>query len=127
MQNDILSSLDDKKIVMMSLLDLSAAFDTVHHGMLLDRLISRYGVNGSALTWFKSYLRDRCQRVHFNGVQGSSFSLECGVPQGSVLGPLLFSLYTAPVGDIIRACGMKYHMYADDTQVYISLVVLLIL
>jgi len=119
-QNDILLSIDDRRVVMMALLDLSAAFDTVHHDMLLKRLHSRYGVCGSALLWFQSYLQDRYQCVRLRGVQGAPVKLECGVPQGSVLGPMLFSLFTAPIGDIIRSSGLNYHLYADDTQVYVS-------
>ena len=100
------------------MLDLSAAFDTVGHTILLNRLERRLGVTGSALQWFRSYLSGRVQRVVVNGVSSDPTALSCGVPQGSVLGPLLFTIYTLPLGDIIRNHGIPYHMYADDSQKY---------
>ena len=118
--NDILQAIDKQSAVILVLLDLSAAFDTVDHNILLERLSSRYGINGKALRWFKSYLSDRCFRVKVNGASSSSQLLECGVPQGSILGPILFLLYTAPIGDIMRKCNTNFHLYADDTQLYFT-------
>ncbi len=106
--------------MILVLLDLSAAFDTVDHKLLLDRLENRLGITGNALLWFKSYLMDRKQRVQINGVCSKSTNLTCGVPQGSVLGPILFTVYTLPLGDILRKHGLSYHLYADDTQIYMS-------
>ena len=117
-QNDILKSIDDKKCVVLLLLDLSAAFDTVDHKILLHRLRSRFGIKGKALLWLQSYLTDRSQSVQIDGSTSSTRPLRFGVPQGSVLGPLLYLLYTAPLGDLIRCHGMDFHMYADDTQLY---------
>ena len=90
-QNDILRSMDNQNIVIMLLLDLSAAFDTVDHTVMLHRLSHDVGVGQTVLNWFKSYLSDRVQTVHINGPTSPARSLTCGVPQGSVLGlQLLF-------------------------------------
>ena len=117
-QNDILKSIDDKQCVVLLLLDLSAAFDTVDHKILLHRLRSRFGIKGKALSWLQSYLTDRSQSVQIDGFTSSVRPLRFGVPQGSVLGPLLYLLYTAPLGDLIRWHDMDFHLYADDTQLY---------
>ena len=119
-QNDILIALDNKQAVVLLLLDLSAAFDTVCHTTLLKLLKSRYGITGKVLTWMESYLTNRCQAVMINNHISSSRDLSFGVPQGSVLGPILFSLYIAPMTDIIRQHGLEYHLYADDTQMYLT-------
>ena len=96
------------------LLDLSAAFDAVKHSTLLSRLQSCYGITGQALAWMESYLCNRKQSVAMNfSIISSSRDLLFGVPQGSVLGPVLFSLYTSPITDIIQSHGLKYHLYAD--------------
>ena len=117
--NDILNNMDKGKMSAIILLDLSSAFDTIHHGLLLTRLKERFNIDGSALKWIESYLTDRKQRVCLPGFPDSAArSLEWGVPQGSILGPLLFSLYTAPLGDIARKYGLDHHFYADDAQVY---------
>ena len=101
------------------LLDLSAAFDTIDHGVLLSRL-SSFGVKGSALAWIRSYLTDRTQAVNINGCLSSFLPLLFGVPQGSVLGPQFFTIYSSPIANIARKHGLQVHMYADDTQLYLS-------
>ena len=118
--NDILCSLDQNKSVILLLLDLSAAFDTVDHAILISRLLNRFGVKGTALVWFKSNLTSRQQFVNVEDGMSSRRPLLRGVPQGSVLGPLLYLVYTAPIADFIKRHDLLYHLYADDTQLYIS-------
>ena len=117
--NDIHQAIDNKCEAVLVLLDLSAAFDTIHHAILLDRLRDRYGFSGTVLRWIESYLKDRPQCIVLDKILSRPRYLSCGVPQGSVLGPLLFSLYIAPLEDIISAHGLDAMMYADDTQLYI--------
>jgi hypothetical protein len=105
---------------LLLLLDLSAAFDTIDHNILLKRLSDKYGIKGTALKWFKSYLSDRTQTVIINGCESEPKNIKYGVPQGSVLGPLLFTAYLAPLSEVLKKHGLKYHCYADDTQLYIS-------
>jgi hypothetical protein len=106
--DDITRAITQGEVVLLVMIDLSTAFDTVDHQLLLSSL-SSIGITGVALQWFSLYLSGRSQTV-----------ADCGVPQGSVLGPILFNLYTASLGRLLHNCGVKYHMYADDTQVYLS-------
>ena len=118
--NDLLQCVDNNKAAVLVLLDLSAAFDTVDHQVLLNRLKSRLGITGCALQWFTSYLQGRKQRVHILDATSKERDLAFGVPQGSVLGPLLFSIYTLPLGEIIRKHKSDFHLYADDSQMYVT-------
>ena len=102
------------------LLDLSAAFDTVDHNILLTRLEKRFGVTGSAIDWIKSYLHNRKHTVVINNTSSSDRLTTCNVPQGSVLGPEFFSDYGSPLADLIRSFGIQVHLYADDTKLYLA-------
>ena len=118
--NDTLLNMKNQCVTLLILLDLSAAFDTVNHDTMLRRLEYSFGIQGKALSWFASYLSERTQRIMINESQFKPFKLECGVPQRSCLGPLLFTLYTSELFEIIKHHLHIIHCYADDSQVYIS-------
>ena len=118
--NDILLITDRKSKVILVLLDLSAAFDTVQHKKLLMKLERNYGIGGSVLQWFKSYLESRSTSVQLQDQRSSSIEVDIGVPQGSILGPLLFIMYTKELQEIASLYGLGVHMFADDTQLYIE-------
>ena len=108
-------------VVVLVMLDLTAAFDTVEHAIQLSRLTHNYGVTGAALKWFTSYFSGRQQLVYIGSDKSSPTHVPFGAPQGSLLGPLLFTAYISLLGDIIKKFGMDYHLYADDAQLYVSL------
>jgi len=118
--NDIVSAVDKGRGVCLILLDLSAAFDTVDHTILLTFLEEYIGLDGPTLNLFKTYLSDRTQCVSIGGVLSELSELMYGVPQGSVLGPIAFCIYTIPLGVILKHYKIDYHIYADDTQLYCS-------
>ena len=120
-QNDLLISMDNGHISALLLLDLSAAFDTVDYDILFHRLETWFGISNTALSWFKSFLTDRQQAVRVDDSSSSASNLLFGVPQGSVLGPILFSLYTTPLSSLISGHpNIHHHLYADDTQIDLS-------
>jgi len=102
-------------------LDLSAAFDTTDHTILLNHLTSSFGIMGSSHNWLKSYLSNRS----FSVTSGSSSSFilpsSCGVPQGSDLAPILFTIYVSPIASIVSSQGFNQQLYADDTQLFVLL------
>ena len=118
--NDLLLITDKKSKAILVLLDLSAAFDTINHGILLGKLKKNYGVTGTALSWFESYLTDRRASVKVGNSVSSPLPITIGVPQGSILGPLLFVLYTKELESIAKHYGLLVELYADDTQLYVS-------
>jgi hypothetical protein len=103
----------------MVLLDLSAVFDTIDHSTLMAILHTNFGITGKALMWLRSYLTGRTYRVKVDGCFSTQHQLCYGVPQGSVLGPLLYTVYTSPLAALIKATGIFFHFYADDTQLCI--------
>jgi len=109
-----------QQVSCLCLLDISAAFDTIDHDILTKRLSSVFGISGTALSWIKSYLSSRSFTVNAAGHSSHSHTLTCGVPQGSVLGPLLFILYTSPLSKLISSSSVDHHLYADDTQLFLS-------
>ena len=112
---DLLQASDSGCVSILSLLDLSAAFDTIDHNILIIGLCSTFGCSGMVLDWFISYLSCRTQSV-FVGHESTPSVLKCGVLQSSVLGPLLFTLYTHPLSAVICQSGLSYHFFADDSQ-----------
>lgn len=119
--NSVYSAADNKKATLLVGLDISAAFDTIEHHILIDRFESEFGVDGAALNWLRSYLSDRLQFVKLGDHSSATQHCASGVPQGSVLGPLLFTAYASPVGDLIESQGVSYHQFADDTQLFIAM------
>ena len=106
-------------VSILVLLDLSAAFDTVDHAILLIRLETSFDITDAALAWFSSYLSGRSQRVSVNGERSDCYPLPFGVPQGSCLRPLLFSAYASKLFEIIKLYLPNAHAFADDTQLYL--------
>ena len=93
----------------------------IDHDILIIRLPTWYGISGTALSWFTSYITDRRQAIKIGNCFSDMLPTSCGVPQGSVLGPLLFTLYTTPLSSVIQSHNLEHHLYADDTQIYVSL------
>ena len=121
-KNDVHLAFAKGEATAVVLLDQSAAFDTIDHDTLLNSLSSWFGVSGVVLDWFKSYLSDRVQCIKIGSILSDAKKLLYGVPQGSVLGPILFSLYTTPLSKVIQIHpGISFQFYADDTQLYVHL------
>ena len=111
--------IENRKFAIATFLDLSKAFDLVNHSFLLQKL-THYGIRGIANDWINSYLENRKQFVHYNNTQSSMLNITCGVPQGSILGPLLFILYINDMNEQTQDSTLHYTLYADDTNLLIS-------
>ena len=118
--NDLLITIDANKATVVMLLDLSAAFDTVDHNKLLHILRREIGIDGTALNWFASFLQGRCQKVRVEGFESTEIIIKFGVPQGSVLGPVLFNIYIRSLYNSVQKLNFNIHGFADDHQVYKS-------
>ena len=116
--DDLNTSMDSKSCSILLSLDISAAFDMIDVDILLPRLESEFGIVGSVALWIRSYLTDRECYVAVGGSRSAAWRCREGVPQGSVLGPLIFSGYVSPIARIFDHFGIQYHQYADDTQLY---------
>ena len=117
--SDVFDAANAGHVTILALLDLSAALDTVDHDILLQRLNQTYGIGGTVLHWVRSFLSGQVLVVHFAGQHSKESPLLYGLPQGSVSGPILFSLYTADVVRIAQSFGMCIHCYANDLQPYV--------
>ena len=112
--------MDRQEVVLLVMLDLGAAFDTVDISLLLGILSDDFGIGGLALDWFKSYLSSRKQRVIVGGAESENFNLRCGVPQGSCLGPILFLFYVSRLFCLLSRHLPDSHGFSDDSQLYLS-------
>ncbi|XP_064419351.1 uncharacterized protein LOC135359048 [Latimeria chalumnae] len=118
--SDLLTPLDKGLVAFLVQLDLSSAFDTIDHGILLHRLEHLLGISGSVLSWFRSFLEGRSQVVCLGSSLSAPAEISCGVPQGSILSPMLFAIYLLPLGAIAERFRVGFHCYADDVQLYLA-------
>jgi len=121
-QEDLLAIVDSGSPALLISLDVSAAFDSIDHEILLDRLQLDIGVTGVVLAWLRSFLTDRTQYVGMGGIKSSMSSCGCGVPQGSILEPVLFSLFLSPISRVIAPFRLEHHVYSDDLNIISSFV-----
>ena len=127
-KDDILRAIDNQRVTCLILLDLSAAFDTASHPLLLNRLQHHFGIQGTVLKWFENYMSDCSQKVALDdsnnkAVISGHAILKQGLPQGSVLDPILFTLYISPLGEIYREHDVSFQSYSDDQQIYLMKII----
>ncbi|KAK2161946.1 hypothetical protein LSH36_107g05090 [Paralvinella palmiformis] len=120
LKNDMLMTIDGRKAVVLVLLDLSAAFDTIDHEITCSRLERLLGVSGKRLAWFRSYLAAQTQCVSVEETLSEVLCFLFGMPRGSVLGLILFIIYTIPLAKLAQIYTIQIHMYVDNTQLYLS-------
>ena len=118
--NDLYKAKTQGVCSILILLDLSSAFDTIDRKLLLSDL-KAWGIDGYALQWISSYLSDRKFRVTVGDFDSNEGTMQYGVPQGTILGPVFFIIYTASLQYVLRDLGVSFHLYADDTQIYFRL------
>jgi len=118
--SDMLMAANERRLTLLCMLDMSAAFDCVDHSILLHSLQLSVGITGVVLAWITSFLTGGTQQVAYNSQLSVTQTVMCGVPQGSVIGPLLYVLYTAKLSEVITRHGLNVHQYTDDTQLYLS-------
>ena len=121
MNDDLIKEADKNNLIAVVLLDLSAAFDAIDHEILLKKLKVMYGIKSFSLKWFQSYLKDRSFSVIIKSAKSGIEIILYGVPQGSILGPILFILFTKDLSDIVKKYGINLHLYADDSTLYLAL------
>jgi len=114
----ILTVINKGDLAALAVLDLTAAFDTVDHKILLQRLQSRFGVTGRLMAWIRSYLYQRTLYVHLGSCGSRPQPVFSSVPEESVLGTILFLIYIADLPCVIQCHGFQLHLYADETQIY---------
>ena len=112
-------AIDQSHLSLLARFDVSSAFDMVDHEILLRRLQLSFGLSGIPLRWFKSYLSDRSQMVVLGDSRSQWVEIKLGVPQGSVLGPILYVLFTADIPSLFAKHGATGHLYADNAQAFV--------
>ena len=124
-KNNFIAAIDNYQAVLLVMLDLSEAFHTTDHNIFTHRLKQDFCISDTGLDWFSSYLRDRTNKVCISGALSPKHIMEFGFPQGSNMGPIGYSMYTHPVGKTLHDNNISYHIYADDTQLYVTFILIL--
>ena len=118
--NDIHVNMNNQQVTLLVFLDLSSAFDTVDHDILINRIQTSFGITDTALLWLKSYLSGRSIRVIIDESTSESLNMPYGVPQGSCLGPLLFTVYASKLFEVVKHHLPNAHACAHDTKLYLA-------